>query len=139
MRALVALLLLANLLFLALAQGWLQPLAGLWPQHEREPQRLAAQLQPASVRVVEAAPSPEPATACLQAGPFDAAEAGAAEAVLAQAHLPAGSWQRVPLDGSAGTTRFWLRVEPADAALQAQLQALASTLPAGGFGACGAR
>ena len=70
MRALVALLLLANLLFLALAQGWLQPAAGLWPQQEREPQRLAAQLHPEIVRVLPPAAAP----VCLQAGPFGAAQ-----------------------------------------------------------------
>ena len=46
MRTLVALLLLANLGFLALAQGWLQPYVGLSTHHEREPQRLAAQIDP---------------------------------------------------------------------------------------------
>ena len=51
MRTLVALLLLANLGFFALAQGWLQPYVGLATQHEREPQRLAAQIHPESVRV----------------------------------------------------------------------------------------
>ena len=61
MRWLIALLLLANLLFLALAQGWLQPLAGLSTQ--REPQRLAAQLHAEAVRVVEApVPGPPPPT-----------------------------------------------------------------------------
>jgi hypothetical protein len=50
-RALVALLLLANLGFFALARGWLQPHAGLSTQHEREPQRLAAQINAESVRV----------------------------------------------------------------------------------------
>ena len=48
---LVALLLLANLGFFALARGWLQPYVGLSTQHEREPQRLAAQVNPESVRV----------------------------------------------------------------------------------------
>jgi len=54
MRALVTLLLLANLGWLALAQGWLQPYVGLSSQHEREPQRLAAQVAADSVRVVPA-------------------------------------------------------------------------------------
>jgi len=133
MRALVALLLLANLLFLALAQGWLQPVAGLWPQHEREPQRLAAQLHPETVRVL----APDAAApACLQAGPFDAAQADAAEAALVQAQLPAGSWRRMPVDAGADTAQVWLRVEPADAALRARLQALGAALPGDGFVAC---
>jgi len=69
MRALVALLLLANLGWLALAQGWLQPYVGLASQHEREPQRLAAQLNAASVRVLsaaEAAAAASAAAACVQ-------------------------------------------------------------------------
>ena len=52
MRALVVLLLLANLAWLALARGWLQPWVGLSSAHEREPQRLAAQLNADAVRVV---------------------------------------------------------------------------------------
>jgi hypothetical protein len=52
MRTLTLLLLLANLGFLALARGWLEPYAGLSTQ--REPQRLAAQHQPQSVRVLDA-------------------------------------------------------------------------------------
>ncbi len=128
MRALIALLLLANLLFLALAQGWLQPLAGLWPQHEREPQRLAAQLHPETVRVLPPAAVP----VCLQAGPFDAAQAEAAEAALAQAQLPAGSWRRMPADAGADAAQVWLRVDAADAALRTRLQALPGT----GFVAC---
>ena len=128
MRALVALLLLANLLFLALAQGWLQPLAGLSTQ--REPQRLTAQVHADLVRVLP----PSAAPACLQAGPFDAAQAEAAETVLAQAQLPAGSWRRVPVDAGADAAPVWLRVETADAGLRSRLQAL--VLPGDGFVAC---
>jgi hypothetical protein len=216
MRSLVALLLLANLAFLALAQGWLQPLAGLSTQQQREPQRLAAQLQPEAVRIVAPAAAASAqaaaaaaATACLQAGPFEAAQVAAVEARLAQAQLPAGSWRRLPADaagdwrvqlggfadaaamqterdtlqrqgiatevlaGDAATPgalllgRYadraaaeaalaqWrgrglgeaelsapgllqevLRIDQADAALQAKLQALSPQLPGGGFSAC---
>jgi hypothetical protein len=54
MRTLVALLLLANLGFFALSRGWLEPYVGLSVQHEREPQRLSAQLNAESVRVLDA-------------------------------------------------------------------------------------
>jgi hypothetical protein len=54
MRTLLALLLLANLGFFALSRGWLEPYVGLSAQHEREPQRLAAQLNAQSVRVLDA-------------------------------------------------------------------------------------
>lgn len=139
MRWLIALLLLANLLFLALAQGWLQPLAGLSTQ--REPQRLAAQLHAEAVRVVDAAvPGPPPPTACLEAGPFDAAQLAEAEALLAA--LPAGSWQRIPAAPAAASApaspTYWLRAAHADAGLRAQLQAL--KLPSSGaFVPCAAR
>jgi hypothetical protein len=75
MRALVALLLLANLGWLALAQGWLQPYVGLSTQNQREPQRLAAQIAADSVRVVSAAAAASAACASPQAGDA-AADAG---------------------------------------------------------------
>ena len=142
MRALVVLLLLANLAWLALARGWLQPWVGLSSAHEREPQRLAAQLNADAVRVVRpVASKPDSApVACLQAGPFDAAQLEDAEAALAR--LPAGSWHRVewPLGTEATDpgrpARHGVRVDAADAAMQRQLQAL--NLP-GGFVACPSR
>jgi hypothetical protein len=54
MRALAVFLLLANLGFFALSRGWLEPYVGLSTQRQREPQRLAAQHQPQSVRVLDA-------------------------------------------------------------------------------------
>jgi hypothetical protein len=139
MRALAALLLLTNLLFLALAQGWLLPLAGLSTHQEREPQRLVAQVHPEIVRIVAAgaaASAPE-GTQCLQAGPFGAEQADAALATLAD-KVPAGSVRRVPAQsgGEAGAiaAQFWLRAEAADAASSSKLQAL--TLPGGSFGPC---
>jgi hypothetical protein len=81
MRTLVALLLLANLGWLALAQGWLQPYVGLSSQHERDPQRLAAQIGADSVRVLSAAAAASAANvmACAPPGMGDAA-AGACPA-----------------------------------------------------------
>jgi hypothetical protein len=106
MRTLVALLLLANLGFFALAQGWLQPYVGLSTLHEREPQRVAAQVDPASVRVL-AAGAAQGSADCLQAGPFSAEQVDAAEAGLAQALHTAASWQRLPAD-AAGEWRVVL-------------------------------
>lgn len=78
MRALVALLLLANLLFLAVAQGWLAPALTLSTANEREPQRLQAQINPQSVRLL----SPDEARSAV----------GAASATPAQPPLaPASS------------------------------------------------
>lgn len=139
MRALVVLLLLANLGWLALARGWLQPWAGLSSAYEREPQRLAAQVNADAVRVLRPAASKAELApgACLQAGPFDATQLEEAEAALAR--LPAGSWHRVDWPNGAEAAdaarpaRQGVRVDAADAALQRQLQAL--NLP-GGFVAC---
>lgn len=55
MRALVLLLALANLGWFALAQGWLLPYAGLAMPQQREPHRLATQVNVDSVRVLSAA------------------------------------------------------------------------------------
>lgn len=63
MRALVALLVFANLLYFALARDWLAPALTLSSAREREPQRLAAQLDPQSVRLV----SPQAASAAIAA------------------------------------------------------------------------
>ncbi|MBL8305446.1 MAG: hypothetical protein JNM33_02035 [Rubrivivax sp.] len=113
LRAVVALLLLANLAFFAWARGWLEP---VWPapRHaEHEPQRLAAQLRPDAVIVL----TPKAATAaiaaaraaaamCLQAGPLAEAEIPAAEAALAPLQLPEGSLAREPAKPSPGWLVF---------------------------------
>jgi hypothetical protein len=141
MRTLVALLLLANLGFFALASGWLQPYVGLSTQHEREPQRLAAQLNPDSVRVLAVgAAASAPGTACIQAGPFTLEQIEAVEAGLALAMRAPVTWQRQLAEASADARRpqFWLRVEQSDAALRRQLQELMAATPAAGLSACAA-
>ncbi len=110
LRALVALLLLANLAFWAWSQGALEPL-GLTAPRERDPARMARQLRPEAVRVlppVEAqaalrAASQAQATGtatrtslrCLEAGPFSAATVEAAERALTAAALSGARWVRV--------------------------------------------
>ncbi len=101
LRAFVVLLVLANLGFFAWTQGWLAAVVGLGPRAEREPERLARQVQPQRVRIVppsEAVSAMAPtarvdALVCLEAGPFNPAEADAAESLL-QTALPAGRWER---------------------------------------------
>lgn len=115
LRAAVAILLVANLVFFAWSRGWFAPALPGPQQAEHEPQRLAAQYRPEAVTVLpptaaSAAVSAarDAAAVCLEAGPFssapDSAEAVAAEAVLAQAQLPAGSWLRLP----AAPPALWL-------------------------------
>jgi hypothetical protein len=96
LRALVLLLLVANGLFFAWSRGWL----GDAGPGGREPERMARQVNPDAVRVL----NPSAATAalastpgCVEAGPFRSAEAPAAEQALAT-RLPAGSWTRVSIE-----------------------------------------
>lgn len=99
MRALIVALLLANALFFGWARGWLSP-AMPPPQHsQREPARLAAQVQPERVVVMtpqaaSAAVAAATATTCVEAGPLSDAEIAGAEAALAAAAVPAGAWTR---------------------------------------------
>lgn len=113
LRVLVALLLLANLAFYAWTQGWLDGVVSVRSIGDREPERLARQVRPETVRILPAgaasapsaaasAPSPAasatPATlACLEAGPFSDADMAAAQAT-AQLALPSGSWVTLRID-----------------------------------------
>ncbi len=101
LRALVLLLALANLGFYVWTQGWLDGVVGLRASGDREPERLARQVRPETVRILPpaaSAPQAVPATlACLEAGPFGNAEVAAAEVAL-QASLPAGRWTSVQAD-----------------------------------------
>lgn len=101
-RLVVAVLLIANLGYYAWTQGWLVGWINASPMGERDPGRIGQQVNPSSVTVLTpdavtalAAAAPDPALACLEAGPFDDQQVEAAEATLA-ALLPAGHWARVP-------------------------------------------
>lgn len=119
LRTLLVLLLLANTLFFAWAQGWLAP--ALPPRADvREPERLAAQLRPelitvlsapaasaalaaaaaASVASAPAAPEAEGPPLCLEAGPFTEAAIAAAETSLSQNGVPEGAVQREAVGSS---------------------------------------
>lgn len=95
MRALVLVLLVANLGYFAWAQGWLDGVTGSRATGDREPERLARQVNPDAVRLLSpndaalSAAAPAPA-ACLEIGPFTPAELPAAEAAW-QDLLPAGT------------------------------------------------
>lgn len=140
LRGLLLALLAANLFFLAWSQGWMAP---AWPGPrvgQSEPQRLANQVRPEWVQVLPAATAAsrvagarEAAKLCLEAGPLTGATLAAAEAALAAAELPAGSWARRD-DAASGD--IWLRADAADPGLQARLQALPASELAGGFKPC---
>lgn len=112
LRVLVALVVLANLAFLAWTQGWLSPVFAPPAHGHREPERLAQQVRPEIVSVLApqaasaalaaaAAASAAARRVCLVAGPFRDAEIAAAEAALAAASLPSGSWSREQVDGTS--------------------------------------
>jgi hypothetical protein len=106
MRALVALLLLANLAFFAWSQGWLDSVVGMRAGGDREPERLARQVRPEMIRIVTpqaaaaAASAAAARLACLEAGPFDPRNIGAAESALAST-LPSGTWARTTTEQPA--------------------------------------
>lgn len=100
LRLLVLILILANGLYFAWSEGMLRAY-GFAPAQQREPQRLAQQVRPEAIRVltpaefkrveaqVQADLVPKE---CLQAGPFDDAQATVLRAAL-EATLVPGSWQ----------------------------------------------
>jgi hypothetical protein len=112
LKALVLLLVLANLVFFAWTQGWIDGPTGVRAHGDREPERLGQQVQPELVQILPpqaikaglapaaaALPTAAPASmpvppaplACLEAGPFSGTEVAAAEAAV-RAALPDGSW-----------------------------------------------
>ena len=68
LRWIVALLLAANLAWLAWAQGWLRPI-GFGPQRQGEPERVAGQWKPEALRVDGASPTNASATPAAPAAP----------------------------------------------------------------------
>jgi len=106
LRALVVLLIVANLGFWAWTQGWLDDVVGVRAGGDREPERLAQQVRPEVVRILTpqavaaAASAAESRQVCLEAGPFDANQIGAAESALAST-LPSGTWTRSTVEQPA--------------------------------------
>lgn len=138
LRALLVALLVANLLFFAFTRGALDGLLGL--QATREPERLARQVRPETIRLqpMSAASTPRDVRVCLETPPFGAGDAPAVEAVLA-ANLPAGSWSDARGERTLGTRTeltHSYRVANADAALAARLATLKLDLAGRGFSPC---
>ena len=75
LRWIVALLLAANLAWLAWAQGWLRPI-GFGPQRQGEPERVAGQWKPEALRVDGASPPNASAAPAAPAAPAETAPEG---------------------------------------------------------------
>lgn len=115
LRAIILLLLLANLLFFGWTHGWLAGLTGLRPHADREPERLTRQVNPERIVVLPAGAAPAASAAprgpdtsasepqrgaCLEAGPFATGASVSAVAALQalQPPLPPGSWVDVTVE-----------------------------------------
>ena len=138
LRLLLAALVAANLLFFGYTSGWFDGVLGLHSLGDREPERLARQVRPESVRILSAGASASAAAGCYEAGPFAGDDATAAESVL-KAALPVGSWTDEAGQSPASTgpaTSHVYRVASADAALAARLAGLRLGPPGRGFTPC---
>jgi hypothetical protein len=144
LRLLLAALVVANLLFFAFTRGSFDGFLGLPLRAlgEREPERLANQVRPETIRLLPmnaAASAPGDARTCLETPPFGAIDAPAVEAILAS-NLPAGAWTDTrgerPLSGTRTEVTHSYRVSSADAALAAKLVALKLDATGRAFSAC---
>lgn len=120
LRALLVLLLLANLVWWGATHGWLPASWLPFPddQAQREPGRLARQVRPESVTIRPRGTGPAAQPACLQTSAFTTTEALAtAEAALLGAGLPAARWE-VVTEGGGRLVRVNEIDDEARAALQ---------------------
>jgi hypothetical protein len=135
LRSLVVLVLLANAVFFAWAQGWLAPAFPAPVHGEREPARLQAQLRPETITVlsakaasaaVQAARAASAAAGegeqCVQLGPYADTDVAAAEAQLVAIGLPREAWERRDVPGEVG--RVLLRLEKLAPTVREQLRAV---------------
>ena len=139
LRALLAALVVANLLFFAYSSGTLDSF-GLHSLGDREPERVARQVRPDTIRLLpmNAASAPAELRVCLETPPFGAADASAVELVLAN-NLPAGSWtdnRGERTIGSKTEVTHSYRVADADAALAERLATLKLDIVGRGFSPC---
>ncbi|HSC62506.1 MAG TPA: hypothetical protein VLD35_02650 [Caldimonas sp.] len=140
LRLLLVLLVVANLAFFAFTRGWLDGVAGLSAAGDREPERLAKQVRPQTIRLspIGSVASPPPLDAsvpCYETPTFTAGDAAAVEAALA-ANLPAGSWVDHRAERNLGTrtevTHIY-RVMAPDTTLTARLATLRLDAAGRGF------
>jgi len=140
LRALLVLLVIANLVFFAFSRGSLDGLLGLRSLGDREPERLANQVRPQTIRLLpvggaaSAAPI-DPGVSCFETPTFTAGDAAAVEAALA-ANLPAGAWVDNRGERNLGTrieATHTYRVIAPDATLTARLATLRLDAAGRGF------
>jgi len=144
LKALLAVIVAANLLFFGFTRGWFDGLFGLHARGDREPERITNQVRPAAIVLMPMAASATAASAassvagCLEAGPIAAADAAAAETALKSA-LPAGAWADVRNESGSGPgtiVTHTYRIASADAAMTAKLIGLRLDAAGHGFSAC---
>ncbi len=141
LKAALAVIVAANLLFFGFTRGWFDGVLGLHSRGDREPERIASQVRPATIVLMPMAPSSSASAAtggCFEAGPIAANDAAAAEATLKGA-LPAGAWADVRSESTSGgavVVTHTYRVGNADAALATRLVALKLDASGRGFRAC---
>ena len=140
LRALLALLIVANLIFFAFSRGSLDGILGLRALGDREPERLANQVRPQTIRLLpvggaaSAAPL-DPGVPCYETPTFNAGDTAAVEAALV-ANLPAGTWVDHRGERNLGArteaTHIYRVIAP-DAALTARLATLRLEAAGRGF------
>ena len=139
LKGLLAALVAANLLFFAFTRGWFDGVLGLQSQGDREPERLANQVRPASIVLMPMASAPPGTTgSCFESAPVAGAEAASAESILKSA-LPAGTWTDQRSEQTVGTSTVVThvyRVGNADAATAAKLATLRVDSSGRGFSPC---
>jgi hypothetical protein len=140
LRALLALLVVANLVFFAFSRGSLDGILGLRAFGDREPERIANQVRPQTIRLLpvggaaSAAPI-DPGVPCYETPTFTAADAAAVEAAL-DANLPPGSWVDTPGERNLGARTemtHTYRVIGADSVLTTRLATLRLDAAGRGF------
>lgn len=141
LRALLAVLVVANVLFFAFTTGALDGVFGLRASGDREPERLSNQVRPQSIRLLPigaaASAAAEPVS-CWETPAFGPAEAAAVESTLAS-NLPPGSWTDSRGERTVGTrteVTHTYRVATADGALAARLTLLRLDSSGRGFSPC---